>query len=186
MEKLINITGPPQFCEAARATADLLGRLGLEFAFVGAAAASAWLGEDPAGSPVDVLGLLGPDRMQQVPMIAANNGFEVNADSVERARELDLIPMAWPSPDGTTPVHVLLATNSLYSWMIRDSVEGTIDDKVVRIVCRSDWALLLSVDDRAEAAVQLALLTKSMSEVEIERLNGRLETIGLRERVVAR
>ncbi len=174
------------FAAATAATLGLLAHLKIDHALVGAAAASVWIEEMAEDESVDVLGLLSPERMQQVPMMAANRGFKVDPEAVERTRELDLIPMVWPSDGSEVKIHVLVAMNALYSLMIRDAVDAKLGDQTVRVVRRSDYAVLLLVDDRPEAMKRLGDLVASMDDDEIEGLNAKLETIGLGSRAVRR
>ena len=181
------ITGSKKILDAACATADLLVRLRLDWALVGDLAFSAWTGEPVSNGSVDVLSILSPDRMQQIPMMASNNGFDADPETVEQARELDLIPMAWPvEDDNPVRIHVLVASNALYAHMVRNSVATRIGETEARVIDRGDLALLLAVDERPLARERLDVLTRTGDEFDFENFNRRLETIGLGSRVVER
>jgi len=181
------IRGSARVEDAARATAGLLGRLRLDWAFVGDLAFSAWSGEPVESGSIDVLAILSPDRMQQIPMMASNGGFQVDSEMVEGARELDLIPMAWPAGDpDPVRIHVLVASNALYSLMVRNAVDAKLAESEARVLNREDLALLLAVDDRPSARERLDRLTRFEEGFDFDAFDGRLRSIGLASKVVPR
>lgn len=128
---------------------------------------------------VDVLAMLSPERMRQVPVMASHNGFEVDSSEVEAAAELDLVPMRY---DGIR-VHVLMATNALYGQMLAGSVEASVEETSVRIVNAEDLALLhlMAEDDET-----VRTMMGQVPELDVEALNRKLDSIGLTRRRVVR
>ena len=147
---------------AVMATEGLLGRLQIDHAFVGEVALAAWLGRPAASSAVDVLALLAPDRCRQVPMMASNNGFLVDEDEVMSALELDLIPMRFEHTEGSPRVHILMATNALYSKMLRRTHQVEVGDDAIPIVHPEDLGLLLAMQ---EARDTLDALIESVGDL---------------------
>jgi len=174
------IAGREGHLEAAVAIAGLLERLKLEYAFLGSVAHAAWLGEEVDSGSVDLVALVSPERCQQIPMMAANNGFAVDAEEVESARELDLIPMRYRAGESEIRVHVLMATTAIYTRMIRDAVDVALGDRSIRVVGPEDLLLLLVVDDRPEAARRSTRLVEALGEgFDGAEFNRRLSSIGL-------
>lgn len=187
MEAAISIEGDESRLGAVLALADLMQRLRMESAFVGEVARAGWLGEPLAASgPVDMLALVQPDRAQQIPMMAANRGFRVEKEELQRTEELDLLPMWWEGARTPVRVHVLFASNALYSHMIRDAVPATAGGAPLRIVAAEDLALLMLVGDAEGAGAGIAHLRLRAGErFDRDRLNGQLASIGLGGRALA-
>jgi hypothetical protein len=172
---------------AIRAALELLEKFGVEVAFVGGVAESAWLGESLDGGSIDMLALVSPDRRRQIPMMAANRGFTVDPEAVEAAAELDLIPLAFGTGDERIPIHILLASNALYAIMIRDSKDATLGESLLRVVRPDDLALLLVVDESEEARTKVSRLVVEGSEAfDVEQFNRRLTSLGLASRRIER
>lgn len=186
-QESLTVSGGAAHLHAASAIAGLLGRLRIDAAFVGAVASSAWLGEPVSDDSIDVVALVSPERMQQIPMMAANNGFVVDAEAVESARELDLIPMARVEGDAPIRVHVLIATTAIYTKMIRDAVEARMGDETIRVIRAEDLLLLQVVDDREVARDRSDRLVERMGrEFDSAEFNRRLVAIGLGSKVIQR
>ena len=71
------ISAAETYADAIRALSALLDKLKLDHAFVGNVALSAWLGRRMESGSVDVLAVLTPERMNQVPMMASHHEFQV-------------------------------------------------------------------------------------------------------------
>ena len=173
------IEATEEYAEVIQAVATLFERLRLQTAFVGNVALAGWLGGRMERGPVDVLAMITPERMRQVPMMASNNGFQVDSTEVEAALELDLVPMRY----GGIRVHVLMATNALYGQMLAHSVEASVGETTVRIVNAEDLALLLLM---AEDDQSVQTMVRDISELDVDALNRKLVSIGLAVRRVAR
>jgi hypothetical protein len=173
------IRAVPVHAEAIRAVADLLEALKLQSAFVGSVARAGWLGEPVESGSIDVLAILAPERMRQVPTMASHRGFRVDPQQVERGEELDLIPLSYKG----VRIHVLMATNALYGRMIAPAVEARLDESSVRIVAAEDLALLLLV---ADDQTNLDRLLHTLPELDVESLNRKLAAIGLRGQQIVR
>ncbi|MDX1583743.1 MAG: hypothetical protein R3338_09110 [Thermoanaerobaculia bacterium] len=188
MSDPVPINGSECRRKAIHAIADILEKFRIDSAFVGKVAEAAWLGDPFEDGSVDVLAVLSPDRRQQIPMMAMQNRcFRVDKEAVEAAQELDLIPMAFSSDGENVGVHVLIASNALYSIMIRDSVEASIDQQTVRVVRPEDLALLLVVDDSEEAKEKIRkILDRAGDGFDVDGFNERLESIGLGSRRIDR
>lgn len=169
---------------AVRATEELLTKLQIPHAFVGEVALAGWLGRPAAAGSVDVLALLTPDRSRQVPMMASHRGFLVDENELEEARELDLIPMRFAHERGTPRVHVLMASNALYSRMLVRSAEAELGDDLIPIIHPEDLGLLLAMQDARETLS--ALVESAGATFDIQRFNDMLISIGLPARVLAR
>jgi hypothetical protein len=169
---------------AVRATEELLMKLQIAHAFVGEIALAAWLDRPAAAAPVDVLALLAPDRSRQVPMMASHRGFIVDEDEIERARELDLIPMRFAGPGGTPRIHVLMASNALYSRMLKRAFEVELGDDMIPVAHPEDLGLMLAMQDARET---LAALADAAGETfDRDRFNATLVSIGLPRRTLQR
>ena len=164
---------------AIRAIDALLDALKLQHVFVGTVARCAWLGGRVESDSVDVLALLSPERMRQVPMMASNRGFVVDRGEVERAEELDLVPLRF----GGVRIHVLMATNALYGRMFNDAVSAQLEDTEIRVVSAEDLALLLLVADDEKTLDRLLM---SRPDLDLETLNQKLIAIGLSQRTISR
>ena len=178
---MLSLHGDPNRVAAAEAIGSLLQRLKIPFALVGDAAVAAWL-DEPVGAagPIDVLALVPPDRARQIPMMAANAGFTADEEEIVRAQELDLIPMTWGSGEKPIRVHVLFASNALYSMMVREAVPVRSGDFELRSVAAEDLALLLIVADFEHGAGVIERLRQRAEEqFDRDRLNRKLVSIGL-------
>ena len=170
---------------ALHATADLLTRLRLDFAFVGHVARAAWLGRVLDRGPIDVIALLYPEQKGQVAMMASHRGFHVDREEIDASEELDLIPLHFlDDEEGNVRVHVLVATNALYGRMFGAAAETTLDEQTVRIVSREDLALLLSMSEDAESRLDLRSILAA-PEFDRDAYNRKVVSIGLGELVVA-
>jgi hypothetical protein len=153
---LIHAAGP--YARAIHATADLLGRLRIDAAFVGGVARSAWLGETVDRGAIDVLALMAAQQKNQLAMMASNRGFGVDKNELEQSEELDLVPMKFLDADGDVRVHVLVASNALYGRLVAAAKDAQLDDKTLRVPTAEDLALLLVVGGDADAVRRLTEL----------------------------
>ncbi|HEV7923571.1 MAG TPA: hypothetical protein VGR02_22525 [Thermoanaerobaculia bacterium] len=153
---LIHAAGP--HARAILATADLLGRLRIDAAFVGGVARSAWLGETVDRGAIDVLALMAAQQKSQLAMMASNRGFGVDKNEIEQSEELDLVPMKFLDPDGDIRVHVLVASNALYGRLVAAAKDAQLDDQTLRVPTAEDLALLLVVGGDADAVRRLTEL----------------------------
>jgi len=176
--------GEPRLA-AALAIDGILTRQQVAHAFVGEIAIGAWTGTRVDHGAVDVLALVSPDRCQQVPMMASHRGFSVDAAEVEAARELDLIPMRYGDGPDAPRVHVLMATNALYSKMIGRALPAVAGDAQISVVHAEDLAIMLSLSDRAGAGVD-DLAACAGEAFDVDRFNATLRSIGLGGKVLAR
>ena len=156
---------------AIDAVAELLSRLRLDFAFVGGAARSAWLGSIFDRGPVDVLALMKPEQKDQIAMMANNRGFTVRREEIESTEEMDVIPMRF----NDTRVHVLVASNALYGRMIAAATPVSFGEREVRVANAEDMAVLAIVGDDDETADALT----SLPAFDHEGLRKKLMSIGL-------
>ncbi|MGK2857586.1 MAG: hypothetical protein ACSLFQ_10315 [Thermoanaerobaculia bacterium] len=170
---------------AVRAIGDVLARQQVTHAFVGEVAISAWTGVRVESGAVDVLALVAPDRCQQVPMMASHRGFVVDAAEIEAARELDLIPMRFGEGPDAPRVHVLLASNTLYSKMLGRAVSARAGDSLIPVVHAEDLAIMLSLSDRADVGAN-DLVASAGELFDVDRFNTTLRSIGLGGKVIAR
>jgi hypothetical protein len=161
----------PRYARAIEAVSDLLSRLRMEWIFVGGVARAAWLGGAIDGGSIDVVALMQPQQKNQVAMMASNRGFVVDRDEVDASEELDLVPLHFAD----VRIHVLVASNALYSKMIG---AGQIV-KELRVASREDLALLLTLGEDAAGAHELM----SAPDFNRGRYNETLLAIGLRELV---
>jgi hypothetical protein len=165
---------------AALAISDLLARIRVTHAFVGEIAVRAWLGGVVDSGAVDVLAQVGPEGHRQVPMMASNRGFLVDEAELESARELDVIPLRYGHEGASTRVHVLLASNTLYSRMLGRAVECSIGDGKLTVVHAEDLALMLLLSDDRPAAERLSELVREAGDgFDVARFNSTLKSIGL-------
>lgn len=170
---------------AARAIGDILTRQQVTHAFVGEVAIGAWTGRRVDRGAVDVLALVSPDRCQQVPMMASHRGFAVDAEEVDAARELDLIPMRYGDGPGAPRVHVLMATNALYSKMLARAIPADAGGSPIPVVHAEDLAIMLSLSDRDDVGVD-ELAARAGEAFDVDRFNTTLRSIGLGGKVIAR
>ncbi len=167
---------------AVRATEELLNKLQIKHAFVGEVATAAWLGRNAAAAAVDVLALLTPDRSRQVPMMASHRGFLIDETELEETRELDLIPMRFEHPAGSPRVHVLMATNALYSKMLNRTCEAEIGDDQIPVIHAEDLGLLLAMQEARETLG--SLVAAAGERFDVDRFNQTLVSIGLPARTL--
>jgi hypothetical protein len=160
-----------RYARAIDATAELLSKLRIEFAFVGSIARAAWLGGQVESGSVDVVALMQPQQKNQVAMMASNRGFRVEREEVDQAEELDLIPLHFES----VRVHVLVASNALYAKMI--GAARTADG--LRVAAPEDLALLLILSEDRDAVDRLM----ATPDFDRTRYHDMLTSIGLRELV---
>jgi len=177
---------PPEHRRAAAILDELMEQVKIDYAFVGSIALNAWLDVPVAGS-LDLLALISPERGSQLPMMATQRGFRVDREEMEAVKELDLLPMHFEG-EQEIRVNVLMATNALYSNMIARRREVSInDDRTVWIIAPADLALLLRVaEDETSAGQFTNLLERQASEVDVEKFNRNLRSIGLSRLEVAR
>jgi len=169
---------------AVHATEELLTKLRITHAFVGEVALAAWLDRPAAAGSVDVLALLTPDRSRQVPMMASNRGFLVEEKELEETRELDLIPMRFVHEDGNPRVHVLMASNALYSRMLARTTEVELGDDLIPVVHAEDLGLMLAMQEARDTLE--ALVAAAGARFDLDRFNQNLVSIGLPRRAFTR
>lgn len=189
MDKEVEVTASKGYELAIEAVASLLEKFRIDSAFVGQVAESAWLAKPVEKGSIDVVAVVGPDRRQQIPMMAMaqNRCFQVDQEAVEAARELDVIPMSFSAESRTIPIHILIASNALYSIMIRDAVETTMGHQSLKVVRAEDLALLLMVDESEEATMKVReIVEKSGGGFDVDGFNQRLASIGLSSRQITR
>ncbi|HEX7152406.1 MAG TPA: hypothetical protein VF618_13040 [Thermoanaerobaculia bacterium] len=168
---------------AIEAVAELLAKLRLESIFVGNVARAAWLGSEIASGSVDVIALMGPQQKEQVAMMASNRGFRVEREEIEASEELDLVPLNYVDAEGDVRVHVLVASNALYSHMVRGGRESQLGERVLRVAAPEDLALMLAVAEDAESLHDREMLIR-LPEFNRHAYNSRLASIGLGGMVV--
>jgi hypothetical protein len=160
------------------AVAELLTKLRTEFAFVGSVSRGAWLGEVVDVGAIDTLASLSAEGRHQVPMMASHRGFRIDEQTLQRAQELDLVPLRWVAAEEEVPVHVLIASNALYGNMVRDAVPARLGEIELRVVAAEDLALLLMMSE--DAACERV---RDLEGFRTERFNQRLSAIGLGSRM---
>lgn len=171
---------------AVSAVDDLLSRLKLDHAFVGEAAMAAWLGHRFERASVDVLALMTPQQKNQVAMMANNRGFEIDRAAVEAADELDLIPLAIRHGDQLVRIHVLVASNALYGWMVNRAADATLAGRPIRVARSEDLVLMLLVSDAPLAAQKVKdIIAAAGARFDREQLNEKLVSIGLSQKVLS-
>lgn len=161
---------------AVAAVDDLLTKLRIEHLFVGGVARAAWLGGVVDRGPIDVLALMQPQQKNQVAMMAANRGFRVEREEIERSEELDLVPLMFDQ----MRVHVLVASNALYARMFASARAAQCGDRDVRVPAAEDLALLLMMSEDEEGVRRLA----AAPEFDRFSYNEKLISIGLGALVV--
>src|SRR5207237_2521219 len=82
-----------EYEQAIAAVSELLTKLRLDFMFVGSVARASWLGGTVDSGSIDVVAVMQPQQKNQIAMMASNRGFTVDRDEVEKAEELDLVPL---------------------------------------------------------------------------------------------
>lgn len=174
---MLTIRAATRHAAAIAAADDLLGKQRIERLFVGAVARAAWLGGDVDAGAIDVLGLMQPQQKNNVAMMAANRGFGVDRDEIERTAELDLVPLTF---DGVR-VHVLVASNALYARMFANACAAQCNDREVRVPAAEDLALLLAMSDDDDAVRRLAM----SAGFDRALYNEKLVSIGLAASVLA-
>ena len=170
----------PRHARAIEAVAELLTKLRIEAMFVGSVARSAWLGGLIDSGSIDVLGLMQPQQKNQVAMMASNRGFRVDAEELDQAEELDLIPLTWIDSEGDVRVHVLVASNALYARMFATARKVEFHSLEIRVPAAEDVALLISMSDDRDDVRLLA----STDQFDRGAFNDKLISIGLRELVL--
>jgi hypothetical protein len=145
--------------------------------FVGSVARAAWLGGMIDSGSIDILGLMQPQQMNQVAMMANNRGFGVDRDEIQEAEELDLIPLTWIDEDGDVRIHVLVASNALYGRMFATARTIRFYEREIRVPSAEDVALLLSMSDDRDDVRALA----ATDAFDRRAFNEKLVSIGLRE-----
>ncbi|HUO85692.1 MAG TPA: hypothetical protein VM534_11315 [Thermoanaerobaculia bacterium] len=177
----------PDWAEAARSLIEMLDLMQMEAVFVGSIAEAAWLGNEVAAGPIDVLALTSSGHARMIPKVAGQHGFEVDAAEIERAEELDLIPLTRRSGEQRIRIHILMATNALYSRMIRNAVAGFAGGMALRLLAPEDLAILLLVDESSDARRRLdRLIEAAGEEMNLDRLNETLASLGLSSKMVRR
>lgn len=170
----------PRYSRAIDALTDLLGRLRIDFIFVGSVARAAWLGGDVSSGSIDLIALMKEQQRQQVAMMGSNRGFRVEREEIEAAEELDLIPLHFVDPDGEVRVHVLLASNALYGRMVAAGREIPCNDRTIRVVTPEGLALLSALGEQQRDVEKLIRLP----EFDRHGYNDTVRAIGLAELVV--
>jgi hypothetical protein len=145
--------------------------------FVGSVARAAWLGGLVDSGSIDILGLMQPQQKNQVAMMASNRGFRVDAEEIDQAEELDLIPLAFVDTEGDVRVHVLVASNALYARMFAAARTIQFHEREIRVPSAEDVALLLSMSDDRDDVRALA----ASEAFDRRAFNEKLVSIGLRE-----
>lgn len=174
---------PPRTARALAAVHDLLGRLRIEFVFVGAIARAAWLGGDAGPGPIDVVALMKDEQKNQLAMMASHRGFRVEREELAATEELDLIPIHFADPEGEVRVHVLLASNALYGRIVAAGREVAWDERTLRVAAPEHLALLLAMADDPGSRREREMLIR-LPEFDRAAHNRMLSTIGLAALVV--
>lgn len=186
MTESLVLSAAPAWAAAIAAIDDLLSRLKLDHAFVGEAAITAWLGHRLERGSIDVLTLITPQQKNQVAMMASNRGFEVDREAVEAADELDLIPLRFRADEQLIRIHVLVASNALYGWMVKRAVPARIGEREMRVAASEDVVLMLLVSDAPLAAQKVSDVVAAAGErFHREQLNEQLVSIGLPQKVLS-
>lgn len=186
MEKqTLQIEASPPYVQAISSLASLFGRLEIGAAFVGEVALCAWLGRPLASGSIDVLVLIAADGGRDFLREAEAEGFRSDAEEIDAARELDLIPLHFDSSSGSLRIHLLMASNALYARMIRNAVEVRCSEWYVDVVAAEELALLLTMtDDERSARLREELLEVTETRFDRQGFNDRLVSIGLGGRVL--
>jgi hypothetical protein len=172
------IRASARYSRAIHAVAELLTRLKIDSMFVSGVARSAWMDVEMDSGAVDVLALMNAQQRNQLAMMASHRGFRVEREELEQAEELDLVPLNFIGPEGTSGeirVHVLLASNALYGRMVAAAQPSVIDDRAVKIPRAEDLALMLLMAEDQDAVRHLT----SLPEFDLAAFRERLTSIGL-------
>jgi hypothetical protein len=180
MRRVQPVHAAPRYDRAIAAVAELLGRLRLEFVFVGNVARSAWLGSRVERGPLDLIVLMTSEQKNSVAMMASNRGFRVDRDEIRETEELDLIPLNFNDSEGEVRVHVLVASNALYGRMVASGV----DAGTFRVVRAEDLALLMALGDDEESRRAVEMLT-GLPEFDRVAYNRRVVSIGVPQLAIA-
>jgi hypothetical protein len=184
-ETPLSVSAGPAHQRCIAAVAELLGRLRVDFAFVGRVARAAWLGENLQSGAVDALALLTPQQKNQVAMMASNRGFRLDRERLAATEELDLIPMRFIDQSGEMRVHILMASNALYGHMVVDGQAATADGVAFKVASAEDLALLLTIGgDEESIRTRQALLHGAGPRFDRERFNRKAISIGLPSAVI--
>jgi hypothetical protein len=175
-----SIATTPRHGRALHATAELLSKLRIDHAFVGAVARAAWLGGEAAGA-IDVLALMAPEQKNQVAMMATNRGFRVDRDEIAETEELDLVPLSFVDTEGDVRVHVLVGSNALYGRMVAAARDAEHDGRTIRVVGPEDLALLMTMAEDEVSVRRLAMV----DGFNRHGYNERLVSIGLSGMVIS-
>ncbi|HVT05689.1 MAG TPA: hypothetical protein VHL58_20215 [Thermoanaerobaculia bacterium] len=185
MTETLHLEASPRYQAPILALIELLGKLRLDYCFVGRVAKALWLGEQVSDGAVDVLVLVTPDRSAQLPMMAGNRGFLVDRQEVEAAGELDLIPMRFPDPEAPIRIHALMASNALYSRMLAGSITAELEGVPVKIIAPEDLVVLMLVEEERREIID-SVIDRAGEKVNVTRLNEKLTSIGLSARKIVR
>jgi len=185
MTETFQLEASPRYQRPILALTELVGKLRLDYCFVGTIAKAFWLGQTTEDGAIDLLVVLTPDRSAQLPMMAGNRGFVVDRDEVEAARELDLIPMRFPDAEGGIRIHALMASNALYSRMVVGAVTTEVEGKAVKVIAAEDLVLLMLVEKERREIID-SVIERAGEGVDLTRLNEKLTSIGLSARRIVR
>jgi hypothetical protein len=183
MRAVTEIRAEARYARAIAATADLLSRLRLEFAFVGEVARGAWLDREIDTGAIDLLAVMSPEQKNNVAMMANNRGFRVDRDEIAQTEELDLIPLGFIDAEGEVRVHILVASNALYGRMVAGAPRAEFQGATVGIVAAEDLTLLLLLADDERSTLDRMALT-ALDSFDRTAFNARLVSIGLGEQVI--
>ncbi len=183
MRAVTEIQAEARYARAIAATADLLARLRLDFAFVGEVARAAWLDRKVDTGAIDILAVMSPEQKNSVAMMASNRGFRVDREELAQTEELDLIPFGFIDEDGEVRVHILLASNALYGRMVAGAARAGFQGATVGVVTAEDLTLLLLLADDERSTRDREALT-SLDRFDRTAFNARLVSIGLGEQVI--
>jgi len=178
------ILATPRYARALRAVAELLSKLRLDSAFVGAVARSAYLGSPlpsgPGNPSIDVVALMTSEQKNHVAMMASNRGFRVEREEIEASEELDLVPLNFVDPEGDVRVHVLVGSNALYGRMVKEGVPAQAGELTIKVPAIEDFALLAGMASDQEALHNLT----AASGFDRSRYNRKLVSLGLAGMVI--
>jgi hypothetical protein len=155
---------------AVQAATELLDKLRIPFAFVGAVARLYWLKMPVQEGSLDLLAVMSPEQKNHLAMMGSNRGFRVDRGAIEQSEELDLVPLQFEN----IRVHVLVASNALYARMVAAAVPAG----EYRVVRAEDLALLMAV-----AGEEIGALVR-LPDFNREEYNQRMISIGLADMVV--
>lgn len=145
-----------------------------------------WLGEPFVEGSVDVLGLMAPQSVPQVPMMASNRGFIVDRDEVEATAELDLIPLGVAFEGEVVRCHVLIASNALYASMMNRAIETSLGERTLRVIDAEDLGLMLLLADEEKGSDSVKrLIAAAGASFDLDRWQQRLASIGISRTVLS-